>query len=125
MNVRDYVIVIGSGTYHRPVVAMVSSLQDCPEGSFRWSIRGTSGTCAFADEGATWIRWDRGHDNVEGVRALEVAYALRADGTRSIRFDDNTPTVALRGRSFALVDGRLPALPCGIAPDDIFCLVIP
>lgn len=79
MNIRDYVIVIGPGTHHRPVVAMVSSLQDCPAEAFRWGVRGTSGTCAFADEGATWIRWDRGRDNAEAVRALEVAYALRSD----------------------------------------------
>lgn len=69
----EAVIVIGLDD--RPIVAIVSSLEDAPKAGFRWSHLGSSGTCLFADKGITWMSWGPPGDS-EAVRALEAAYKL-------------------------------------------------
>lgn len=71
------------------------------------------------NEGVTWIRGWHKHDSKEAA-ALLVANAL-GQTTMNIRFDDSTPTVALRGRSFTITeDGVLQGLPVAPSALDIY-----
>lgn len=72
------------------------------------------------EEGLTWLRGHHAADSKE-VAALLVARALGQQG-QWIRFDVNTPTVALRGRSFQLIDGHPRDMPVIPSPTDIYAL---
>jgi hypothetical protein len=97
-------------------------------GYFRWHPFGDgSGTNrAYREdtEGLSWIRGWHG-DGSEELNALLAANKLQASsGGPFMKFDLNTATAALRGRSFPVVDGAAVGLPATPSPDDQFYLTI-
>lgn len=118
MKAGDKITVISvNRCVFKAIVAQIYS-----NGTFNWWCAdiGRGEVAALYDEGVTWIYGHRNDDSKE-VAALLVARALGQQG-QWIRFDVNTPTVALRGRSFQLIDGHPRDMPVIPSPTDIYAL---